>query len=172
MNDNNTACNNHETSITEIMTPDMANFGGNVHGGAILKLLDQAAYACAARYSGRYCVTLSLDHVLFKQAIKVGELVTFHACVNYTGRTSMEIGLHVVSENIRSGEQRHTNTCYVTMVAVDDQHSPVEVPPLKINTPIQAKRHADALLRKQLRQEYEHKHQQYKAINSKNNRLE
>ena len=82
----------------------------------------------------------------------------------------MEVGLRVIAENIHSGEQRHTNTCYATMVAVDDQHKPVGTA-LSINTPLQARRHADALLRKQLRQEYVQKHEQYKAINSKNNSL-
>ena len=79
-------------SMTVLMTPDMANFSGNVHGGAILKLLDQVAYACASRYAGQYVVTLSVDQVTFKQPIHVGELVTFLAAVNHTGTSSMEIG--------------------------------------------------------------------------------
>jgi acyl-CoA hydrolase len=80
---------NHELSMTVLMTPDMANFSGNVHGGAILKYLDSVAYACASRYSGSYVVTLSVDRVVFRQPIHVGELVTFLAAVNYTGATSM-----------------------------------------------------------------------------------
>ena len=75
----------HQLSMTVLMTPDMANFAGNVHGGTILKLLDQVAYACASRYAGRYVVTLSVDQVMFRQPIHVGELVTFLACVNHTG---------------------------------------------------------------------------------------
>jgi acyl-CoA hydrolase len=110
----------HQLSMTVLMTPDMANFSGNVHGGTILKYLDMVAYACASRYAGRYVVTLSVDQVVFRQPIHVGELVTFLASVNFTGRSSMEIGIKVVTENIRSKLVRHTNSCYFTMVAVDD----------------------------------------------------
>jgi acyl-CoA hydrolase len=110
----------HQLSMTVLMTPDMANFSGNVHGGTILKLLDQVAYACASRYAGEYVVTLSVDQVMFRQPIHVGELVTFLAAVNYTGRTSMEIGVKVLTENIREHSVRHANSCFFTMVAVDE----------------------------------------------------
>ena len=93
---------NHELSMTVLMTPDMANFAGNVHGGTILKLLDQVAYACASRYAGRYVVTLSVDQVTFRQPVHVGELVTFLASVNYTGTTSLEVGIKVITENIQA----------------------------------------------------------------------
>lgn len=116
--------------MTVLMTPDMANFSGNVHGGTLLKLLDQVAYSCASRYAGTYVVTLSVDRVLFRDAIKVGELVSFAASVNHTGRTSLEVGIRVETENIRDGSRRHTNSCYFTMVAVDDSGKPVPVPPL------------------------------------------
>ena len=116
--------------MTVLMTPDMANFSGNVHGGTLLKLLDQVAYSCASRYAGTYVVTLSVDRVLFRDAIRVGELVSFSAAVNYTGRTSLEVGIRVETENIRNGTRRHTNSCYFTMVAVDDEGRPVPVPPL------------------------------------------
>jgi acyl-CoA hydrolase len=116
--------------MTVLMTPDMANFSGNVHGGTLLKLLDQVAYSCASRYAGTYVVTLSVDRVLFRDAIKVGELVSFSASVNHTGRTSMEVGIRVETENIRDGSRRHTNSCYFTMVAVDDQGRSVPVPEL------------------------------------------
>ena len=108
-----------ELAMSVLMTPDMANFSGNVHGGTILKLLDQVAYACASRYSGSYVVTLSVDKVTFKEPIYVGELVTFMACVNHVGRTSMEIGIRVEAQDIRKRTIRHTNSCYFTMVAVD-----------------------------------------------------
>ncbi|RZL32685.1 MAG: acyl-CoA thioesterase, partial [Rubrivivax sp.] len=94
----------HQLTMTVLMTPDTANFSGNVHGGNILKLLDQVAYACASRYAGRYVVTLSVDRVIFRQAIHVGELVTFLACINMTGTSSMEVGIKVVAENIRTQE--------------------------------------------------------------------
>ena len=100
----------HQLTMTVLMTPDTANFAGNVHGGTILKLLDQVAYACASRYAGRYVVTLSVDQVMFRQAVHVGELVSFLASVNYTGSTSMEVGIKVIAENIRTQEIRHVNS--------------------------------------------------------------
>jgi acyl-CoA hydrolase len=115
-------------SMTILMTPDMANFAGNVHGGSLLKLLDQVAYSCASRYAGTYVVTLSVDRVYFRDVIHVGELVTFSASVNYTGRTSMEIGIRVDTENIQQQSKRHTNSSYFTMVAVDAGGTPVPVP--------------------------------------------
>nr|MBF0682193.1 acyl-CoA thioesterase [Pseudomonas sp.] len=121
----------HELSMTILMTPDMANFSGNVHGGTILKHLDQVAYACASRYAGHYVVTLSVDQVVFREPIHVGELVTFLAAVNYTGRTSMEIGIKVVTEDIRKQAVRHTNSCYFTMVAVDEAGKPTPIPQLQ-----------------------------------------
>ena len=144
---------NHELSMTVLMTPDMANFSGNVHGGTILKLLDQVAYACASRYAGRYVVTLSVDQVMFREPIHVGELVTFLASVNYTGKSSMEIGIKVLAENIQTQSVRHANSCFFTMVAVDDERKPAAVPPLRPFTPDEKRRHAAAEVRKQLRQE-------------------
>ncbi|ABM37008.1 MULTISPECIES: acyl-CoA thioesterase [Polaromonas] len=144
----------HQLTMTVLMTPDMANFSGNVHGGTILKFLDQVAYACASRYAGRYVVTLSVDQVMFRQPIYVGELVTFQASVNYTGTSSMEIGIRVLAENIRTQELRHANSCFFTMVAVDDERKPVAVPPLRPFTPDERRRHASAEMRKQLRQEF------------------
>jgi acyl-CoA hydrolase len=123
----------HQMSMTVLMTPDMANFSGKVHGGALLKQLDQVAYACASRYAGAYAVTLSVDQVTFKQPIFVGELVHFLASVNYTGRTSMEIGIRVVAENIREQTERHTNSCYFTMVAMTAEGKSLEVEPLVPN---------------------------------------
>jgi acyl-CoA hydrolase len=143
----------HQLTMTVLMTPDMANFAGNVHGGTVLKFLDQVAYACASRYSGRYVVTLSVDQVMFLQPIHVGELVTFLASVNHTGTSSMEIGIKVLAENIRTQELRHANSCFFTMVAVDDVRKPVAVPPLRPSTPDEKRRHAAAEVRKQIRQE-------------------
>ena len=144
----------HQLSMTVLMTPDMANFSGNVHGGTILKLLDQAAYACASRYAGRYVVTLSVDHVTFREAIHVGELVTFLASVNFTGTTSMEIGIKVLTENIRTQTTRHANSCYFTMVAMDEQGKPVAVPPLVPQIDLQRRREAAARMRRTLRQDF------------------
>ena len=150
----------HQLSMTVLMTPDMANFSGNVHGGTILKLLDQAAYACASRYAGRFVVTLSVDQVMFRQPIHVGELVTLLASVNHTGSSSMEIGIKVVAENIRSQVVRHANSCFFTMVAVDDAGKPAKVPPLKPVSADEVRRYASAQLRRELRQELEQRFQQ------------
>lgn len=144
---------NHRLTMTVLMTPDMANFAGNVHGGSILKLLDQVAYACASRYAARYCVTKSLDYVMFREPVRVGELVNFYACVNHTGSSSMEVGVKVMAENIRSQEQRHVVSCFFTMVALDDERKPTAVPPYLPETPDEKRRHADAALRKTLRRE-------------------
>lgn len=152
----------HQLSMSILMTPDMANFSGNVHGGTILKYLDQVAYACASRYAGSYVVTLSVDQVMFRQPIHVGELVTFYASVNYTGRTSMEIGIKVVTENIREQMVRHTNSCYFTMVAVDDNGKAISVPPLQPTGLEEQQRHEAAIQRRALREEMEARHRRIK----------
>ncbi|MDR3371699.1 acyl-CoA thioesterase [Rhodoferax sp.] len=145
----------HQLSMTVLMTPDTANFSGNVHGGNILKLLDQVAYACASRYAGRYVVTLSVDQVMFRQPIHVGELVTFLSSVNHTGSSSMEIGIKVIAENIQNRVVRHVNSCFFTMVAMDDDRKPALVPPLEPKTPDELRRHAAAIVRKDMRREME-----------------
>lgn len=150
MNSHTTTAPQHELQMSVLMMPDMANFSGNVHGGDLLKLLDQVAYACAGRYSGYYCVTLSVDQVIFKEPIHVGELVTFLASVNYVGRTSMEVGIRVEAQDIRTRTVRHTNSCYFTMVAMDGG-KPVAVPPLKPETELQRCRFKAAEKRKQIR---------------------
>ena len=150
----------HQLHMTVLMTPDMANFSGNVHGGTILKLLDQVAYACASRYAGCYVVTLSVDQVTFRQPIHVGELVTFLASVNYTGTSSMEIGIKVVAENIRTQVVRHANSCFFTMVAMDDQRRPVAVRPLEPETAIEKRRYAQALARREQRKLMELRYQE------------
>jgi acyl-CoA hydrolase len=151
----------HQLSMTLLMTPDTANFSGNVHGGNILKLLDQVAYACASRYAGSYVVTLSVDQVMFRQPIHVGELVTFLAAVNHTGTSSMEIGIKVIAENIRTHEKRHVNSCFFTMVAVGDDGKPTQVPPLRPFSPDEQRRHAAAEVRKTMRREME---QRFSAV--------
>jgi acyl-CoA hydrolase len=145
----------HQLSMTVLMTPDTANFSGNVHGGNILKLLDQVAYACASRYAGRYVVTLSVDQVMFRQPIHVGELVTFLSSVNHTGSSSMEVGIKVIAENIQNRSVRHVNSCFFTMVAMDDERKPAAVTPLVPVTPDEIRRHAAALVRKDMRREME-----------------
>lgn len=140
---------NIQTEMTVLVTPDMANFSGKMHGGELLKLLDKVAYTCAMRYSGYYAVTLSVDNVLFKEPIHIGELVTCLATVNYTGNTSMEIGIKVVAENIRQRTVRHTHTCYFTMVALDDNNQTTTVPPLELLDSNQIRRWNKALKRRE-----------------------
>lgn len=141
----------HILSMSVLMTPDKANFSGNVHGGDLLKYLDQVAYACASRYCGHYVVTLSVDQVLFKHAIPVGALVTFLASVNYTGKTSMEIGIKVVSEDIQKGIATHTNSCFFTMVAVGSDGKPTPVPSLEPQSEVEKRRFHDGKMRRELR---------------------
>ncbi|MBA1261393.1 acyl-CoA thioesterase [Stutzerimonas sp. NM35] len=148
-----------ELTMTVLMTPDKANFSGNVHGGTLLKYLDEVAYACASRYAGEYVVTLSVDQVTFRQPIHVGELVTFLASVNYTGTSSMEIGIKVVTEDIRQKTVRHTNSCFFTMVAVGEDGRPTSVPALQPHTHDQKRRFAQAQQRRQIRRELEERYQ-------------
>jgi len=152
---------NREIEMSEVMTPDMANFAGYVHGGHLMLLLDKVAYACAARYAGLYVVTLSVDQILFKQPIKVGELVTCYAAVNYVGTSSLEVGIKVVAEDLTSHEKRHTNTCYFTMVAVDKAGKPAPVKPLEIRSKEEQRRFEDAKLRRQMRLDFGVQHQQH-----------
>ena len=152
----------HQLTMTVLMTPDMANFSGNVHGGTLLKYLDEVAYACASRYAGCYVVTLSVDQVIFREPVHVGELVTFLASVNHTGRTSMEIGIKVITENIRERSVRHTNSCFFTMVAVDETGKPTAIPALTPDTPDGLRRQRQGLQRRQIRHELQ---QRYQALN-------
>ena len=137
--------------ITEIMPPEKENFGGHIHGGYILEVLDRVAYACAVRYCRNYCVTLFVDEVQFKEPIQVGELVTFLASVVYTGNKSLEIGIKVEAENLLTGVKRHTNSCYFMFVSLDENKEPAKVPPLKVKTEEQKRRFKEAENRIKLR---------------------
>ena len=134
-------------TISELMLPSHANFSGKIHGGYILSLLDQIAFACASKHSGEYCVTASVDTVDFLSPIEVGELVTMKASVNYTGRTSMVVGIRVDAENIRTGKKKHCNSSYFTMVAKDDEGKSVEVPGLIVRDDIEVRRFLKAIKR-------------------------
>lgn len=158
---------NAQLSMTVLMTPDMANFSGNVHGGTLLKYLDEVAYACAARYAGSYVVTLSVDQVVFRQPVYVGELVTFHASVNYTGTSSMEIGIKVLTEDIPTRAVRHTNSCFFTMVALGKDGKPTAVPTLSPETEQEKRRYEQAKRRRELRHDLEERYRQIKEASSK-----
>lgn len=159
---NQTVENEHRVVLSHIMTPDMVNFSGTIHGGHVLHFLDQTAYACAVKYSRHNVVTLSVDQVLFKQPIYAGELVSFFANVNYVGKTSMEIGIRVVAENLPARTQRHVMTCYFTMVAVDEQMKPCLVPPLVLRTEEDKRWFKEAEMRKALRMEAAAQHKKLK----------
>ncbi|MDI6046400.1 acyl-CoA thioesterase [Flavobacterium yafengii] len=116
--------------ISELMLPSHTNFSGKIHGGYILSLLDQIAFACASKFSGNYCVTASVDTVNFLKPIEVGELVTMKASVNYVGNSSMIIGIRVEAENIQTGKIKHCNSSYFTMVAKDKEGKSMLVPGL------------------------------------------
>ena len=137
-----------ETIISELMMPQHANIMGNVFGGVILSLADHVAAVSAMRHSHRQCVTVSVDKVDFREPIKVGELVTAMARVNFAGTTSMEIGVKIVAEVIVTGEKRHTNSCYLTYVAVDETGRPTEVPPIAPQTPDEKRRYDRAAQRR------------------------
>ena len=117
-----------QTTITELMIPSYANFGGKIHGGILLSLMDKVAYACASKHASTYCVTVSVDNVEFLQPVEVGELVSLHASVNYVGRTSLIIGIRVEAQNVKLGTIKHTNSSYFTMVAKGDDDKPTKYP--------------------------------------------
>lgn len=141
------------TTITELMIPSFANFSGKVHGGILLSLMDKVAYVCASKHSGAYCVTVSVDGVEFKEPVEVGELVSLSASVNYVGNSSMIIGIRVESLKPKSGDKKHTNSCYFTMVAKDEDGSLMTVPRLVLETPEDVRRFYDGRILKKMRRQ-------------------
>ncbi len=134
--------------MTRWMGPTDANTAGNVHGGHIMRMCDEVAGIAAIRHSGRPVVTAGMDRMTFEHPVLVGNLVTVRACVNAAWRTSMEVGVRVESENIRTGECLHTSTAYLTMVALDDEGRPTEVAPLAPETPEEERRQREAQVRR------------------------
>ena len=141
----------HETS--ELMMPGDANNLGHVFGGVILSMMDKTAAISAFRHCRLNVVTASIDRVDFREPIHLGDLVVMKASVNYAGRTSMEVGVRVEAEELLSGRRRHTNSCYLTFVAVDRNGRPVEVPGIKPETPDEIRRYEAAQERRQRRLE-------------------
>ena len=121
-------------SIAQLMQPEHANNLGNVHGGWIMKLVDEAGALACMRHAQRRVVTVAIDSMVFRQPIRIGDLIILNAEVTYTGRTSMEVEVQVQAENPITGERTHTNTAYLVYVALDDDGNPVPVPPLKAET--------------------------------------
>jgi acyl-CoA hydrolase len=143
-----------QTTMTELMMPHMANSLGNVFGGVILSLVDRVAAVAAIRHAGGPCVTVSVDQVDFREPIHLGELVIARASVNFVGRTSLEIGVRIEAEHVASGRRRHTNSCYVTFVAIDAQERPRPVAPVVPDTAEERRRYADAEARRELRRRH------------------
>ena len=133
------------------MIPSYANFGGKIHGGILLSLMDKVAYACASRHASTYCVTVSVDKVEFLQPVEVGELVSLHASVNYVGRTSLVIGIRVEAHNVKLGTIKHTNSSYFTMVAKGDDDKPAVVPELILETPDEVRRFIEAIRMREIK---------------------
>ena len=121
-------------TLSQLMHPEHANLVGNVHGGWIMKLADEAGALACMRHAQKKVVTVAIDSMTFRQPIKLGDLVILHAEVTYTGRTSMEAAVEVIAENPLTGERTHTNTAYLVYVALDDQDRPTSVPPVKAET--------------------------------------
>ena len=139
------------TTMAELMMPHMANVLGNVHGGVLLGMMDRVAAVAAIRHAQKACVTVSVDRVHFREPIHVGELVTMYSSVNYAHRTSIEVGVRVEAENIVTGAKRHTNSCYLTYVAIDAAGKPVAVPPVLPETDEERQRFRDAEARREQR---------------------
>lgn len=145
-----------ESAVTfsELMLPSTSNFNGKVHGGYILSLMDQIAFACASKHSQAYCVTASVDTVNFMAPIEVGELVTMKACVNYVGTTSMVVGIRVDAENIQTGVLKHCNSSYFTMVARSEDGKSLKVPGLVLTTKNDVRRYTRTLELKKLAKQH------------------
>jgi acyl-CoA hydrolase len=138
-------------TMAYLAAPNDANLRGSLFGGVILALVDKIAYVSATRHADCPTVTASFDQVDFRSPIEIGEIVTLHASVNYAGKTSMEIGVRVMAESVSGGEPRHTNSCYVTMVALDDEGRPKAVPKLILEDEVEYRRYQDAVQRRKAR---------------------
>ncbi|WP_424963435.1 acyl-CoA thioesterase [Ekhidna sp.] len=141
------------TKLTELMIPSFANFGGKVHGGLILSLMDKVAYAVASKHAGTYCVTVTVDGVEFLQPVEVGELLTLDAAVHYVGNSSLVVGIKVTSENVKTNEVKHTNNSYFTMVAKGEDGKPTKVPELILEDITEMRRFVDAIKRMKVKKE-------------------
>jgi acyl-CoA hydrolase len=141
-----------ESIVSELMMPHQVNNLGHVFGGEVLSMVDRAAAVAAMRHAKSYAVTVSIDRVEFREPIQTGELVTCTARVNFVGRTSMEIGVRVESEDLVTGRTRHTTTCFLTFVAIDENHRPCAVPPLDLSDPEDERRFRDGKRRREVRE--------------------
>ena len=138
-----------QVTFADLAEPQSQNVAGTLFGGVLLGFIDRAAAFCAMKHAGRPVVTKSFDEVEFNQPIFIGELVVAHASVNFTGTTSMEVGVKVLAQNPITGEERHTNTCYATFVALDTNGRPAPVPPILPETEEETRRWEAGKLRRE-----------------------
>ncbi len=148
-----------QVTISELMLPSHSNFNGKIHGGYILSLLDQIAFACASKHCREYCVTASVDTVDFLKPIEIGELVTMKASVNYVGNTSMVIGIRVEAEDIHTGKKKHCNSSYITMVAKTKEGKSLQVPGLYLSNEQEIKRFVKSMKRIEMKR---NRHKEFK----------
>ncbi|WP_422359347.1 acyl-CoA thioesterase [Reichenbachiella sp.] len=146
-----------KTTITELMIPSYANFGGKIHGGILLSLIDKVAYACASKHAANYCVTVSVDNVDFLEPVEVGDLVHLKASVVYVGNSSLVVGINVIAENVKEGTLKKTNNSYVTMVAKGENDKPTQVPELILESQEEVRLFLEAIKRKELKKDYRQK---------------
>ncbi len=140
-----------QVTLHHFMLPQHANPLGTIHGGVMMKLVDEAGGLCAMRHAQRPAVTVAIDSMTFHSPVRVGEVVTLRAKLNWVGRTAMEVGVQVVAENPMTGECTHTNSAYLVFVALGDDGRPVQVPPLILETEQERRRWAEAEARQQRR---------------------
>ena len=137
--------------MAQVMNPEDANPAGNIHGGVIMKLIDTVAGVAAMRHAKILTVTASIDRLDFYHPVFVGDFLTLTASVNFVGKTSMEVGVRVESENLLTGEKCHTSSAYLTFVAIDRNNRPIPLPPLTLETEEQKRRNGEALARREMR---------------------
>ncbi|MGI5310529.1 acyl-CoA thioesterase [Rheinheimera sp. WS51] len=154
MTDHYQKTNSSRVTLSQLMLPSHSNFSGKIHGGYLLSLMDQIAFACGSKYSGMYCVTASVDRVDFLNPIEVGELVTLKASVNYVGNSSMVVGIRVDAQNIQTGKVKHCNSSYFTMIAKDEQGNNIRVPRLILTSKEDVLRYMKTTQRLKLRHSY------------------
>ncbi|MFY0628370.1 MAG: acyl-CoA thioesterase [Reichenbachiella sp.] len=153
-----------KTTITELMIPSYANFGGKIHGGILLSLIDKVAYACASKHAANYCVTVSVDNVDFLEPVEVGDLVHLKASVVYVGNSSLVVGINVIAENVKEGTVKKTNNSFVTMVAKGDDDRPTKVPELILESQEEVRLFMEAVKRKELKKDYRNKINEVSAL--------
>lgn len=154
MNDEYKKGSSSRVTLSQLMLPSHSNFSGKIHGGYLLSLMDQIAFACGSKFSGKYCVTASVDRVDFLNPIEVGELVTLKASVIFVGNSSMVVGIRVEAQNIQTGKVKHCNSSYFTMIAKDEQGNNVRVPRLILSTKEEVIRFLKTTERLKLRHNY------------------